>query len=390
MIDTKALERATLIANDVPGVRVSSVLTAGANPGQTDLVATVDSRPPVTGLVSGDNEDPRSTGAGKISLDLALADIAGIGDQAQLMADTSEGKHYADLAYSVPLGATGLRGALDASYMHYRLLDEFAASGGRGQAATAGVNLTYPLLRSQTRDVYLSGGYSHRHLINDADAGNLSDKKTDSFNVGINGDSNDAFGGGGAMVGALSFTNGKLNLGGDAADLEADAEGPRRDGRYAKVTGNIGRLQRLNQAGSLWVSVNGQFAGERLDSSEQFSLGGPSGVRAYPVLEASGDEGVIATIEYRYRASDALQFSAFYDFGHIDRERDPQPSTPSPNSYSLQGVGVGVEWNIAKRVALHAMTATRIGTNPGANANGSDGDGTKRCPQFWVLAEVPF
>lgn len=390
MIDTRQLERATLIANDVPGVRVSSVLTAGANPGQSDIIATVDSRPPVTGVVSGDNEDPRSTGAGKMSLNLALADMAGIGDQAQLIANTSEGKHYADLAYSVPLGSSGLRGALDASYMRYRLLEEFAASGGRGQAATAGVNLTYPLLRSETHDLYLSGGYNHRHLINDADAGNLSDKKTDSFNVGINGDSNDALGGGGAMVGALSFTGGKLNLDGDAADLEADAEGPHRDGSYAKVTGNLGRLQRLTQAGSLWVSVNGQYAGEKLDSSEQFSLGGPSGVRAYPVLEASGDQGVIATAEYRYHVSDALQLSAYYDFGHIDRERDPQPSAPAPNSYSLQGVGVGVEWNIAKRVALHGMTATRIGTNPAANANGTDSDGTKRRPQFWVLAEVPF
>jgi len=390
IIDTRALERMTLIANDVPGVKVSSVLAGGAAPGTSDIIATLDSRPLLSGAFSADNEDPRATGAAKIGANVGIADLTGIGDQALLDLNATEGKKYGSAGYSIPLGDSGLRGGVSTSYMKYRLLDEFAASGGRGLAATFGFNTSFPVIRSATRDLYLTADFEHRHLVNDTDAGNLSNKTDSALNVGLNGDANDTRGGGGAMLGGLSVTGGKLDLGGDSADLAADAAGLHREGTYAKVTGNLARLQRLSDAGSLWLSANGQFASKNLDSSEQFSLGGPNGVRAYPVLEASGDEGMIATAEYRRHLSDALELDAFYDFGHIVRERDPLPTSAAPNSYSLQGVGTGLQWNVKNWVLLHGLIAERIGNNPAANPNGSDSDGTKRRPQFWLLATVPF
>jgi hemolysin activation/secretion protein len=390
IIDTRALERMTLIANDVPGVRVSSVLAGGAAPGTSDIIATVDSRPLLSGAFSADNQDPRATGAAKLGANVGLADWAGIGDQTLLDVNATQGKQYGSAAYSVPLGASGLRGGVSASYMKYRLLDEFAALGGRGLASTFGVNASYPIIRSANRDLYLTASFEHRHLVNDVNAGNLSDKTDSALTVGLNGDANDTRGGGGAMLGGLSMTSGKLDLGGDAADLAADRTSLQRAGTYVKFTGNLARLQRLSAAGSLWLSVNGQYASKNLDSSEQFSLGGPYGVRAYPVLEATGDEGLIATLEYRRRLSDAFELDAFYDFGHIVRERDPLPTAAPPNSYSLQGAGAGVQWNVKRWLLLHAVVATRIGVNPAANANGTDSDGTKRRPQFWLLANVPF
>ncbi len=390
IIDTHALERSTLIANDVPGVRVSSVLTGGETPGTSDIVGTVDNRSILSGVVSADNEDPRATGAGKLSANVAVSDLAGIGDQAQLNANGTQGKQYGSAGYTVPIGASGLRGGVDASYMHYRLLDEFAASGGRGLSATVGANASYPLIRGATEDLYVTAAFEHRHLVNDANAGNLSNKTDSSFNVGLNGDANDSHGGGGATIGGVALTGGRLALGGDPADLAADEAGLHREGTFGKLTGNLARLQRVSDQGAVWLSASGQYATKNLDSSEQFSLGGPYAVRAYPVLEASGDEGLIATAEYRWHFTDALQASAFYDFGHIVRERNPLPTYVGPNNYSLQGAGVGLDWNVRKIVILHGLVATRIGTNPAANANGTDSDGTKRRPQFWLLASVPF
>lgn len=390
IIDTRALERSTLIANDVPGVRVSSVLAGGAAPGTSDIIATVDARPLVAGVVSADNEDPRATGAEKLATNIGIADPFGFGDQALVNLSSSQGKQYANAAYSIPIGDSGLRGGVDTSYMKYRLLDEFAASGGRGLSATFGFNTSYPLLRSATRDLYVTADFEHRHLVNDSDAGNLSNKIDSSLNVGLNVDANDTWGGGGAMLAGLAIIDGKLALGADRADLAADAAGLHREGNFVKLTGNFARLQRLSETGSLWLSANGQYASKNLDSSEQFSLGGPNGVRAYPVLEASGDEGMIATLEYRRHLSDAFEVDVFYDFGHIVREREPLLTSAPPNSFSLQGVGTGVQWNIKNWVLLHGLVATRIGVNPAANPNGTDSDGTKRRPQFWLLASVPF
>jgi len=390
IIDTRVLERMTLIANDVPGVRVSSVLSGGNAPGTSDIIATVDSRPLISGVVSADNEDPRATGAGKLSANVGIADPSGIGDQALINLNATQGKHYANAAYSLPLNDRGLRAGVDGSYMNYKLLDGFAASGGRGQSVTFGFNTSYPIIRSAIRDLYVTASFDRRHLINDANAGNLSDKNDSEVNLGINGDANDTLGGGGAMLAGLALTGGKLALGGDPSDLAADAAGPHREGTYAKLTGNLARLQKLTDTGSLWLSANGQYSSKNLDSSEQFSLGGPNGVRAYPVLEASGDEGLLATLEYRHHVSDAVELDAFYDYGHIVREREVQPASSSPNSYALQGAGIGGQWNLHNWVLLHALIATRIGTNPAANPNGTDSDGTKRRPQFWLLASVPF
>ena len=56
---------------------------------------------------------------------------------------------------------------------------------------------------------------------------------------------------------------------------------------------------------SQWINENlnfktsglAQFSNKNLDSSEQLSLGGITGVRAYPSGEASGDQGYKLTTE---------------------------------------------------------------------------------------------
>lgn len=59
-------------------------------------------------------------------------------------------------------------------------------------------------------------------------------------------------------------------------------------------------LQAFNQGWSLYANLEAQSADKNLDSSEKFFLGGAQGVRAYPLGEAAGDEGAMATLELRY------------------------------------------------------------------------------------------
>lgn len=390
VINTQALERATLLANELPGVRVSVILTAGAQPGETDIVAKVDVRPLLTGAGTLDNHDARATGAAKVGVSLLMASPLGFGDEAQLLANASEGKQYLRAAYSVPLGATGLRMAANLSTMRYRLVGEFEASGGEGRANTAGLTLAYPLLRGVERNVYASASFDHQRLRNDSTAGNLSDKTADSLTLGLNGDSADQLGGGGALIGGVQLVVGRLDLGGNSADLAADAAGPRRNGSFNKLAANLGRLQRLSAEGSLWLSVGGQYAAKNLDSGQKFSLGGANGVRAYPSLEGSGDHGLLATVEYRHRLADTVQLNLFYDHGQVTRDRDPLPLAAEPRRYALKGAGVALDWQVAGVATLRAIAASRIGNNPAAALNGRDSDGTKRRPQLWLSATLPF
>ena len=390
VINTQALERATLLANELPGVRVSVILTAGAQTGETDIVAKLDARPLLAGAGTLDNQDARATGSAKIGLALSIASPLGFGDDAQLLANASEGKHYLRAAFSLPLGADGLRIAANVSTMRYRLVGEFKASGGEGRANTAGLALTYPLLRGVERNLYTSAVFDHQSLRNDSTAGNLSDKTADSLTLGLNGDSADQLGSGGVFIGGVQIGTGRINLDGNAADLAADAAGPRRNGSFSKFSANLGRLQRLSADGSLWLSASGQYAGKNLDSGQKFSLGGANGVRAYPSLEGSGDHGWLATVEYRYRLADTLQLNLFYDHGQVTRDRDPLPPAAGPLRYALKGAGVGLDWQVAGVGTLRALAASRIGSNPSAGLDGRDSDGSKRRPQLWLSASAPF
>ena len=389
MLDANALERQTLLANELPGVRVSSVLAAGTQPGETDVIAKVDARPRISGSLSADNEDARASGADKLGGSLSLAEITGIGDSAQLLATLTEGKKYVRAAYDVPLNDAGLRASVNASTMRYSLIGEFAASGARGTANTAGAELRYPIVRSVERNLYGSADFDHRHLRNESVAGNLSDKTADVLTLGVNGDMSDERGGGGATLGGVALALGRINLDGNADDLAADQAGLRRNGGFAKLTANLARLQRLTATGALWLSFNGQLANKNLDSGEQFSLGGANGVRAYPALEGSGDEGFVLSTEYRHHATDALQLKAFYDYGLIRRVKNPLTNSPTPNSYALQGLGLGAEMQV-RRATLRGALAWRVGHNPAADRDGKDSDGSLRSPRLWLDASLPF
>ena len=120
----------------------------------------------------------------------------------------------------------------------------------------------------------------------------------------------------------------------------------------------VSRLQSINNSTQVALTLNGQQAGKNLDSSEKFSLGGISGVRAYPQGEASGDEGLKATLELRHSAN--WQIAAFYDAGTVKTNKNPFGVAGAANSKSLSGAGFGINANfdtVQLKVALAWRTS---------------------------------
>ena len=84
------------------------------------------------------------------------------------------------------------------------------------------------------------------------------------------------------------------------------------EGTYVKLEAELSAVQRLGHASDFLVKVAGQKASRNLDSSEEFYLGGPNGVRAYAQGEGAGDEGLLSTAELRWHAPvQGLTFSTF-------------------------------------------------------------------------------
>lgn len=386
------LERSTSLLNDTPGVAVTTVLAPGANDGESDAIIRVQDKPLVSAYVQLDNQGARSTGENKLTANGTLDNPFGIGDQITLNTNGSEGSAYAKLAYSLPVGYDGLRVGASTSTMQYKLIGDLASLKGKGDAQTYGINASYPLLRSGTRNVNLAASYDRKYYFNEANATTTSEKALDAIILGVSGDMLDGFGAGGMTLWSFNLTGGHVDLSACSTNVLSDQKGPQTAGNYSKLGYSLSRLQRVTDTATLWATFYGQIAGKNLDSSEKMSLGGPSGVRAYPVIEGTGDDAWIGTVEARYNVRPELQVSAFYDHGWVKMSHDANyVGAPQVNTGTLKGAGLGVSWNQPGNFTVKAVWAHRMGDNPFANPlNGKDSDGSLDKDRFWLTATKFF
>lgn len=111
------------------------------------------------------------------------------------------------------------------------------------------------------------------------------------------------------------------------------------EGTYHKFNTDINHIQRLGHTVNLHINLHSQLASKDLDGSEQFSLGGADGIRAYPQGEASGSSGYQATAELRYATSIAnLSLATFIDWGEVELNKN------IGDHRNLAGWGVGVQY----------------------------------------------
>lgn len=386
------LARAISVLNEQPGVSAQAALAPSLEPGASDVIVETARLAPVSGSLQADNWGAKSTGYYRGTASANWNNPTGIGDQLQANVMASEGTVYGRLGYSLPLGYDGWRLGLSGSALSYKLLGEFATLNSSGTADTLSASLTYPLVRQTTRNTTLSITASDSHYENKfrlEEQGLSTSKRVSIGALGITGDEADNLLGGGFSVYGLTLTSGYAKLGDKSSDIANTY------GTFLTLAGNGGRLQRLTNSTSLWLSVSGQMASTNLDSSQRFSLGGPQGVRAYPVYEGTGDQGFLASLEARYDFYPGAQASVFYDFGWIQQLKSPAHLSADarllagPNEYNLKGFGAAVSYNYNNRVSMKFTVARRIGGNPAANiVTGADGDGTNDKTRFWFNVVV--
>jgi hemolysin activation/secretion protein len=396
------LERAVLLINDLPGVTARSTLERGDETGTSRLVIDAAQGALVQGSAWSDNFGNRSTGTARVGAQVQLDDPLGLGDVAALGVTKSTGSTLANLNYSVPLTASGLRLNAGASYLRYHVdQDAFRALDLRGDATTAQLGLSYPLLRTRERNLTASATYEHRQLKDEVLDLQVRSRKLDSVTFGLNGNRVDSFGGGGVVEGGLWLEAGRADLSGNADDRRFDSLTSRTHGGFEKLSLRASRLQNLGGVpGSEWTlfaGASGQLASSNLDGSEKFILGGPSGVRAYPVGEAAGDQGVLGTLELRRNVNVGgdlrLQLLGFVDTGYVKLHKQTWAGSvvnaDDANGYSLSGAGIGANLWVGRWTVRTAVAHT-LGNNPGRSLAGRDADSRASGWRAWVQAAYAF
>jgi len=392
------LERSLTLLNDLPGITARGTLERGASYGSTKVLIDVAEGPLFSGSLSADNFGNRYTGIWRGTGTANVNDAFGIGDQLYLSYTEAEGLFQGRAIYSAQLHPSGLRGGISYSGLYYELGKELKSLNANGHADTIGANLSYPILRSRTFSLWGNLSYEFRMLNDYANSALNSKKDIHAGTFDITSSGYDGFGGGGLTSTRLAVTAGEMKQGVETS-AQADAATAKTGGSYYKFSYSFSRLQQLNRNFSLFASINGQLAGSNLDSSEKLILGGPSGVRSFPVGEASGDEGHIFTGELRYDVPikgswGGLQLVGFLDTCNITLHKNEWANSVSSatgkNNYWLTGSGLGVVLSKSTLYSLRASWAHTISDNPGRSTSGKDADNRSENNRYWLQASVWF
>lgn len=342
---TETLDRALLLASDLPGVGgVAGSLAPGDRVGTADLTIAVTPGKPIEGDLTLDNHGNRYTGQQRLSARLDANNLAGIGDRLRAnLTASDEALYYGRLAYDLPIGNDGLRLGAAVARSSYDLGKEFASLQAHGTADTASLYGSYPIIRGRTTNLYLGTTLEHRKLKDNIDTvGAATGKSADVLGLSLEGNWRDGLAGGAFSRWRLAATSGHLSIDTSAARAQ-DALGPRSAGSYTKWQGSASRLQALDSSTRLYFSLQGQRANRNLDSSEKFALGGAYGVRAYPQGEGVGDEGMLASVELHQDLLPGLDGKVFYDWGNVRINKHNY--TNATNTSTLSGPGIGLSWS---------------------------------------------
>jgi hemolysin activation/secretion protein len=376
VMESRALERASLILSDQPGVKVSPIIQPGSQTGSGDLIVDVQRDRLLSASLGVDNHGNRYTGKHKVKANVNLNSPFMLGDQVTLniMASDyqdSSGLLFGGVGYNLPLNGDGLRANISYSHTYYQLGKDFKDTDADGVADTYLAGLSYPLIRSQQTNLNLSLSAQYKAL-NDDPGNRASRTKKHSVSVplALSFDTRDAFAGGAVTFGSVSWTKGDLAL--DNTLKANDANNTR--GAFDRFNLDLARLQSLPSNLNLYVRGSVQWANKNLDSSEGFGIGGIAGVRAYPTGEGYGNLGWVMQSEVRYNWNAYVSPYAFYDVGSSTANHTSVQNNPVKD---LSGGGMGLRVNY-KAWSADIAAAWRIHGGRPADAQTPD-----ETPRIW-------
>ncbi len=385
LITETGLETPLLLLNDFPNAVVTSEIKPSQTVGAADLTINVsDTEGWVSGSVDIDNYGNRFTGAIRTGLSLNISNPLALGDQFSYRAFVSDDKFgFYRMAYTLPVGHWGTRVGFSYASFHYRLGKDFLNTLTHGTGGVTTVFAFHPFIRTRSSNLILQVAYEQKRLDDRNEVRTtITDQNIVTSKVGLVGDFRDAVFGGGLNSYGYTITEGSADFSGTIAD-------PTVVGRFAKHNFEFRRLQKITDNATLLLSLSGQMGSKNLTSAERFSLGGASGVRAYPAGEALGDTGWVFQGELRYIipnlkiASGDVTVSGFWDQGWVRLQENfvipaAGVTAADANNRRLSGYGLGGSIGKDSDFVLRASVAWR-------NENQvAQSDTAPRIPRVWV------
>jgi len=270
------------------------------------------------------NHGSRYAGDLQGRINLGLNRLVNFGDRFSLSVLRSNGEMaLGEISYGFAMGGSGPRGGVSSLRNDYTLGARFVGFGGYEE--TQSITLSYPVVRSSQTNLMASLGYEKGAMSIGLNGVSAGEKASRVSSVSLQFDHGDALSGGGLTFGNFTYSHG------DIGSTSAAAV----PGRFNKLALDISRQQALVGGFNLLVRANGQTSMNVLNSSQQITLGGAAGIRAYPSNEASGTSGAYLQSGLHYGVGSYDAF-VLYDVGTIVAKRVNPKRT-------LSGYGLGLK-----------------------------------------------
>lgn len=300
-LNTRELERAVLLINDLPGVSVRGILSPSATvAGASDLSVIVE-RKPFNAEVGVDNFGSLYLGRLEGVVSASANSLLGFNERIASTMVYVPGHNlekelaYGDLSYTQPLNSYGTKlevsGALTSTNPGYTL----APLRVNGQSILISAKLSQPILRTRNYNWSVYTQLDWRHVNTQSNVDITRRDRISALRLGSRLDRLDTFLGGGFNTFTVEASQGLgiFASDNDAPSLSRAAGNP----EFTKIEGEYQRLQRVTSKLNLLMGIKGQLANDALLSSEEFGVGGSIYGRGYDSSEILGDSGIAGKLE---------------------------------------------------------------------------------------------
>lgn len=317
------LERQIFLINSLSGLQiVDAQIAPGEAVGSSDFTLTIEPSKKVEGYVLVDNYGNKYTGDERLNIGATLNSAFGYADALNLFVLNSftDELKYGRLAYSLPIGDFGMISNIGISALKYTLGESYKALDAHGNATLLEAGVSYPIIKTRLRSLDIQGLFVHRTMLDWMN--NEKDKKTiDDFTVSLNSfETMNFLELSSSLASGISFTYGHKNLKSPTAKINDEIA--QTAGSFSKANLNLTHALQLNDNMTLTTRFDAQTSFNRnLDSSQELSVGGAYGTRAYGDNELSGDKGIFFSTELGYDLPEVQNLShrvgIFYDTAKI-------------------------------------------------------------------------
>jgi hemolysin activation/secretion protein len=374
-LTAKVMERELLLASDLAGMNVRSILTASpTTPGAADLTLVVEPKK-VDAFVGADNHGSRYLGRYEIQAGVFFNDVFGTGGRLGLNGvitpDAGPDLAYGGVSFDQPLGTDGLRSFSAFSYAATQPGSVLRPLGSKGSALNASTALSYPFIRSRDFNLQGSVGFAYHDVRSwNAAVNPLFSDHTRDLSATLYMNALDNWGGYTTLSGTITQGIGIFGAtrAGDPNKSRTGASGDFTRGNF-----DFTHEQPLNDRLSVMLGASGQTSfGKALLASEQFSLGGDMFDRGFDPSEVTGDSGIAGRVEPRFAIADKVAIlSDLSLFGFVEGGEvwQSQAIAGVPDSQSLASAGAGLRFFVGDHVNAELEWAHPLSTNVLAASN---------------------